>query len=96
MLVFLPVAAFAADARVLEGAKCTSCQWAWASGWGPVVLILLHYPLAVIRGRLAGQMLGRTLSSFTSFWLSHHVLILLFTPLLVLHSIPALPHSDRG
>lgn len=92
---FLVLVFAAADARVLESTpKCTSCTWAWASGWGLVVIILLTYPFAVFRGYLAGPKSGKTLSSFTNFWLSHHVLILLFTPLLVFHSIPALPKGD--
>jgi hypothetical protein len=81
-------------ADALGGDKCSSCKWAWGSGWILVALILLAYPFAVFRGYLAGSRVGKALSSFSAFWFSHHVLILVFTPLLVVHSIPAIPKGD--
>lgn len=92
----LRVSCLSAAALVLDGRKCTSRWWAWASGWVLVALIAINYPFALSRGcGPASCRIGKALGSFARFWFSHHVLILVFMPLLVVHSIPMAPKGDE-
>lgn len=81
-------------AHVLDQRTFNSPWWAWSTGWVLLVLILVCYPFAMCRGFVMKSKVGKTLSSFRSHWVTHHILILVFTPLLIVHSIPALPKGD--
>jgi len=70
---------------------------AFVTGWVLVLLIAVTYPFATgwpkRSARLRGTKLGAALNCFTNFWLTHHLLIIVFPIVLVAHCV-GIPTSE--
>ena len=70
---------------------------AFVTGWVLVLLIAVAYPFATgwpkRSARLRGTRVGAALNSFTNFWLTHHLLIIVFPAVLVAHCV-GIPTSE--
>ena len=69
--------------------------WNYVSGWLLVLLAAAAYPFALSWPRKAKwckrTAAGRLLNQQGAFWCTHHMLILVYIPVLVLHSISFTP-----
>ena len=70
---------------------------AFVTGWVLVLLIVVAYPFATgwpkRSARLRGTKVGAALNSFTNFWLTHHLLIIVFPVVLIAHCV-GIPTSE--
>ena len=70
-------------------------SWNYVSGWVLVLLAFVAYPFAMGWPRKAAwcknTAAGRLLNQQGAFWMTHHMLIVVFIPILILHSISFTP-----
>lgn len=77
------------------GVEQMLASWNYISGWVLVLLAVITFPFALRWPRQAAWMkntrLGKVLNNTSYFWMTHHILILVFIPVLIMHSIRFTP-----
>lgn len=76
--------------RLHQGLLCL-----YRSGWGLFALAAITFPFALKWPRQAPWLkdtkLGKLLNSKDCFWITHHILIIVFIPVAIMHSIKWTP-----